>query len=209
MNVHQDSNNWTHIDWELESVTANMIDWFWNNMEKGFFLWHPIEHNDFYWKIPPKVGAALGAIHVAPQTWSDGTQIKPHIRFDDVATLPANIKEVIKYEHVVIAVGICLFEKDYAPDNKPVAYRIHQWEKTDSGVRGMSSAIPVTDDPLETQRGLVWAKHAGEEVGYWADFLPQLYTLYRPVVSPEVNLFNSFAVTGQGETLRYVEAAHV
>jgi hypothetical protein len=25
----------THLDWELEGVTAVMIDWFWSNLEKG------------------------------------------------------------------------------------------------------------------------------------------------------------------------------
>lgn len=209
MNVRQDQYGWTHIDWELKGVTANQIDWFWSNMEKGFFLWHPIEHDDFFWKIKPKHGAALGAIHVAPQTWADGTKIYPHIRFDDVADLPEKVKDVIVYDHVVVAVGICLFEKDYNPEGAPIAYRLHQWSASDDGVIGMSSAIPVTDDPLEKDRGLVWAKHAGEEVGYWADFLPELYRLFSVVQSPLANPFNSFKVEGSGETLKYVNAARV
>ena len=35
MKVRQDEKN-THIDWELNGVTALMLDWFWANMEKGF-----------------------------------------------------------------------------------------------------------------------------------------------------------------------------
>ena len=40
----------THIDWKHEGVTAEMIDWFWSNMEKGFILWHPEEHEPLVWK---------------------------------------------------------------------------------------------------------------------------------------------------------------
>ncbi len=47
----------------------------------------------------------------------------------------------------------------------PSAFRLHQWEKTDLGVRGSSSAIPLNDDPLEKNRGFVLAKHAGETEG--------------------------------------------
>jgi hypothetical protein len=201
----EDRKGWTHIDWELEGVTPKMLNWFWSNMDKAFFLWHPGQHTAFYWTIPPKHGQALGAIHVAPQVWADGTKIEPHIRFEDVATLPQEIADIIVYDHAVIAVGICLKKEDYKPDNKPIAYRVHQWEKTDSGVKGISTAIPVTDDPLETERGLIWAEHASEEVGNWANFLPELYKLYSVVNNTEVNPYFSFKVTREGKQLNYLE----
>jgi hypothetical protein len=182
-----------------------MIDWFWSNMEKGFALWHPIEHTAFYWEIPPKHGNALGAIHVAPQRWSDGTLIEPHIRYEDPATLAEDIADLIIYDHCVVAAGIALFKKDYKPDNPVVAYRIHQWEGTDSGVRGKSSAVPVAPEPLELERGLVWAKHGAEEVNYWGDFLPELYRLFSVVKTPEMNPFFSFKVRRDGKVVRYAE----
>jgi len=205
MNVRQDEKNRTHIDWELDGVTANQIDWFWMNMEKGFALWHPIEHTAFYWAIKPTDGNALGAIHVAPQRWADGTLIEPHIRYDDVATLAEDIADLIVYDHCVVVAAIALFSKDYKPENPVVAYRIHQWEATDGGVRGRSSAVPVKAEPLETakERGITWAKHAGEEVNYWADFLPELYRLFRVVKSPEMNPQFSFKVKREGKALRY------
>jgi hypothetical protein len=209
MDPIQDARGWTHIDWELTGVTADQIDWFWSNMEKGFFLWHPSEHNDFEWLVPPRDGAALGAIHIAPQTWADGTHIRPHIRFEDVADLPADVKDVLTYDHVVIAAGIALFDKDYFVGKAPIAYRLHQWEKTDSGVRGRSSAIPLNDDPLEKNRGFVWAKHAGEEVANWEVFLPTLHRLYAPVKGKRANPFNSFRTEGKGAMLRYLDAHRV
>lgn len=62
----------THIDWALDGVTARMIDWFWSNMEKGFLLWHPEQHEPMSWPmswpVPVRHGAPLGAVHNAPQT---------------------------------------------------------------------------------------------------------------------------------------------
>jgi hypothetical protein len=124
-----------------------------------------------------------------------------------VASLVPEIADVIVYEHAVAVAAIALFEKDFKPDNPIIAYRIHQWEKTDSGVRGISSAIPVTEDPLEgKERGQVWAKHAFEEVTNWEVFLPDLYNLYSVVVDrPEVNPFHSLKVQRDGRKLSYPE----
>src|SRR4030042_2521832 len=203
MAVRQDEKGWTHIDWELEGVTPKMIDWFWSNMEKGFALWHPIEHTDFYWHIKPTGNEALGKIHVAPQVWSDGRLFRPHIRFDDVATLPDDVKEVVVYSHVLVAAGISLTGENVKDSDPPIAYRIHQWEGTDAGVHGLSSAIPMKPDPLEMERGLVWAKHCTEEMGYFQDFLPDLYRLWPVVKNPVINPFFSLKVVREGKSLRY------
>ena len=202
----QDEKSWTHIEWELDGVTPRMIDWFWSNMEKGFALWHPIEHTGFRWEVRPEQ-SFLGAVHVAPQRWSDGTLFEPHIRFDDVASLPADVASLVVYDHCVVAAGISLSKKDYRPDNPVVAYRIHQWTATDSGVQGRSSAVPMQPEPLEVEKGraMVWAKHAAEEVHYWGDFLPALYRLYSVVKNHEVNPFFSLKVKREGPVIRYLE----
>ena len=207
--IQQDERYWTHFDWELDAVTPRMIDWFWNNMEKGFALWHPIEHEAFYWVIPPRSGAALGAIHVAPQRWSDGRLFEPHIRFEDVAALPREVADLIVHDHCVVAAGIALSRESYNPGNPVLAYRVHQWEATDAGVRGRSSAVPVKAEPLELERGAIWAKHANEEVHYWADFLPELYRLFSVVQPPAMNPFSSFKVKRDGSTIRYLDQHQV
>jgi len=203
MSARQDGRGWTHIDWELEGVTPKMIDWWWCNMEKGFALWHPIEHTDFYWHSKPTGNEAIGKIHVAPQVWSDGRIFRPHIRFDDVATLPEEVKEIVVYSHVLVAAGISLTDENVKDDAPPIAYRIHQWEGTDAGVRGLSSAVPMKPDPLETERGLVWAKHCAEEMGYFQDFLPDLYRLWSVVKNPKLNPYFSFKIVREGKSLRY------
>ena len=37
----------------LPGVTAKMIDWFWCNMEKGYYLWAPGSHKRFQWMQEP------------------------------------------------------------------------------------------------------------------------------------------------------------
>jgi hypothetical protein len=203
MAVRQDKKGWTHIDWELEGMTPRMIDWWWCNLEKGFALWHPIDHIGFYWHTRPTGNQTIGKIYVAPQIWSDGSRIEPHIRWEDVASLPEVIRDIIVYDHVAVAAGISLTGENMKEDAPPIAYRLHQYEKTDSGVKGTSSAIPCEPEPPE--KGLVWAKHGSEEIGYFQNFLPDLYRLWRVVKNPEINPYFSFKIVREGKSLRYTD----
>lgn len=201
MSIRQDEKGRTHVDWALDGITPKMIDWFWANMEKGFALWHPIEHTDFYWYSQPEGDKVLGTIHVAPQVWSDGTMIKPHIRFENPADLPEDVTELIVYDHAMVVAGISLTGENFKEDDPALAYRVHQWESSDAGVRGMSSAVPVEPEPLE--KGLVWAKHGQEEIGYWGDFLAQLYKLWTVIDNPKLNPYFPLKVVREGKKVRY------
>jgi hypothetical protein len=191
----------THIDWRHDGVTAHMIDWFWSNMEKGFILWHPEQHEALEWAMAPKNGNPLGAIHIAPQTWSDGRRQNLYIRFEHLEDIKPEIRDYIRYEHVIVAAGLglgpeCLEKPD------PMGYRIHQWQKTDYGVLGKSSAIG-TRKKETVEDGKVWAAHCVQEIGNWGVFLPQVYTLYRVVNDPLRNPFSDLSVEGQGRAARY------
>jgi hypothetical protein len=191
----------THLDWRLEGVTARMIDWFWSNMEKGFILWHPEQHEPLVWAVAPRHGNPLGAIHIAPQTWNDGRRQNLYIRFERLEDVPAEIRDRIVYEHVVIVAGLGLGEECLVrPD--PMGYRLHQWQKTDEGVVGKSSAIG-TRKKETVEEGKVWAAHCAEEVGNWAVFLPQIYKLYQVVTDTARNPCADLSVEGRGRTARY------
>lgn len=204
MRVEVDGKGWVHLFWELEGVTAKMLDWWWCNMEKGFPLWHPEEHKDFYWLKKPRHGNAIGAIQVAPQRWADGRVIKPHIRWEDVAAHEDLLRELILYDHVLVAAALSLTEEDFREDAAPVGFRIHQWEATEGGVRGISTAIPTEAEPTERLRD-VWAQHCAEEIGNFAVFLPKLYSLWRVVKDPEMNPYFCFRVIKDGKGIRYAK----
>ncbi|NTV73291.1 MAG: hypothetical protein HGA66_03680 [Holophaga sp.] len=191
----------THLDWKHEEVTARMIDWFWSNMEKGFLLWHPSQHEPLKWAVPVRHGNPVGSIHIAPQTWNDGSRQDLYIRFEKLEDVPAEVRDYIIYEHVVIVAGLGLGE-EALQKAEPMGYRIHQWEKTDYGVVGRSSAIGTRRKETHAD-GLVWAEHCTEEVGCWGDFLPQLYTLYKVVKNTDYNPYADLSVEGRGREARY------
>ena len=196
--VTQDQSG-THIDWELEAVTPRMIDWFFSNMEKGMLLWHPNQHEPLEWYIPPKHGDPLGSVHIAPQTWSDGTRQNLYIRMEDPRTAPDEVTSLIVYRHCLLAGGN---NQETIDHGQPFSYRLHQWESTDAGVKGRSSAVDAAKKSTP-QEGLLWADHAIEEIGNWEFFLPPLYNLYRVVTNTDYNPFADLSVERQGGTVRY------
>lgn len=200
MNVTQDDSG-THIDWEHENLTAKMVDWFWSNMEKCNLLWHPSQHEPLEWAVPPVHGNPVGSIHIAPQTWSDGSRQNLYIRFEDLKKVPDYVKDYIIYEHVVIVGGLG-FGEDSLKNDIPMGYRLHQWQKTDYGIVGKSSGIGSTKKESK-EEGLVWAAHCGEEVGNWGVFLPQLYRLFSTVTNTAYNPYADLSIESRGNSAHY------
>ncbi|MFH1155922.1 MAG: hypothetical protein V1793_19110 [Pseudomonadota bacterium] len=198
--ISQDSMG-THIAWQHEGVTAKMIDWFWSNLEKGILLWHPDQHEPLEWAVAVKHGNPIGAVHIAPQTWSDGTRQHLYIRFEDLARVPPELKDYIIYEHCIIAGGLGLGQESLN-NEIPFSYRLHQWQKTDYGIVGKSSALPGMKAETPEQ-AMMWARHCIEEIGNWAVFLPQLYTLYRVITNTDYNPFADLSLEGRGRDARY------
>ncbi len=191
----------THIDWELEGVTAREIDWFWSNMEKGMILWHPSQHEPMEWAVPVKHGDPRGSIHIAPQTWSDGRRQNLYIRFEHLEHVDERFRDVICHTHVAAVAGLGL-GAECLENPLPMGYRIHQWSPSDIGVAGKSTAIG-TRKPETVEDGKVWAAHAAEEVGNWAVFLPDIYRLYKVVTDVKRNPYADLSVTGTGRNARY------
>ena len=67
----------------------------------------------------------------------------------------------------------------------------------------MSSGIEVAKN--DADNGLIWAKHATEEVSNWEIFLPRLYELYKVIKNPHINRYYSFQVEGIGENANYTD----
>lgn len=200
MKVTQDAMG-THLDWEHEGITPKMIDWFWSNMEKSFLLWHPEQHEPLVWAVAPKHGNPIGSVHIAPQTWNDGTRQNLYIRFEDLSTIPDEIKEYIVYEHVVVVGGLG-FGEESMNQELPMGYRIHQWQKTDYGVVGKSSAIGLKKKETP-EEGLVWAAHCEEEIGNWGNFLAPIYNLFKVVKNTDYNPYADLSVEGKGAEAKY------
>lgn len=195
----------THLDWSHECVTPKMIDWFWSNMEKGYILWHPSQHERLEWAVPPVHGNPIGSIHIAPQTWNDGVRQNLYIRMETLESLPEFVQDYIIYDHVVVVAGLGLGDEALV-NPEPWGYRIHQWQKTDFGVVGKSSAIGMLKKESK-EEGVIWAEHCEEEIGNWGVFLPSLYELYRVVDNTDTNPFADLTVekTNNGLAYKYIK----
>jgi hypothetical protein len=191
----------THIDWELEGVTAIMIDWFWSNMEKGFVLWHPEQHESLIWTAAPRHGDVRGAIHNAPQTWDDGRRQNIFIRFEFLEEVAPEVRDVIVHEHVIVTAGLG-FDDEALRAGIPMGYRLHQWSKSDSGVVGRSSGIG-TRRKETVEDGKIWSAHCAQEIGNWEVFLPEIYNLYRVVRDINRNPMTDLSVDGVGRHAVY------
>ena len=189
------------LEWELDNVTPRMIDWFWSNMEKCMLLWHPEQHEPLEWAVPPVHGNPIGSIHIAPQTWNDGTRQNLYIQFQDVASLPDPHTPYIKHEHLAavccIGMGEAALEKP-----EPWGYRIHQWSKSDNGVIGCSTVIGALMKENHEDK-LNWAAHCEEEVDNWGVFLPALYPLYQVVKNTDYNPYADLSIEKYHNKFRY------
>jgi hypothetical protein len=150
------------LEWELENVTPRMIDWFWSNMEKCILLWHPEQHEPLEWAVPPVHGNPIGSIHIAPQTWDDGTRQNLYIEFLDIARTPEQFVKYIRHEH---AAAVCCIGMGEEALSKPEirGYRIHQWSKSDNGVIGSSTAIGALKKENHEDK-MNWAAHCEKEI---------------------------------------------
>lgn len=197
------------IEWELEGVTAKMLDWFWSNQEKCNILWHPEQHEPLVWGIPPIDKQPIGSVHIAQQTWGDGTRQNLYIQLRDVAEVEEKYHRYIVHDHVIAA--SCIGIGEQALHNpQPWGYRIHNWSPSDKGVIGQSTGLTFnTPDTSEQKRN--WAEHAAHEVNNWEVFLPTLYHLYKVVKNPKWNPYADLTVekTEKGYCYKYIDVSNL
>jgi hypothetical protein len=52
----------------LPGLTSEMLDWFWANMEKGYYLWAPGSHKRFNWLKTPYEYGFEDSVHIIAET---------------------------------------------------------------------------------------------------------------------------------------------
>ena len=188
----------------LPGVTAEMLDWFWANMEKSYYLWAPGAHKSFRWiKAPWKYGF-VNSVHeiVEPQ---GPVQMRIEIsRLDPAKWYPFG--ECLDH---VICEGI-LNGKGELNDST-----IHMWQDVPGGCVHIGTSIQNTRiselpdcirrlvekleqaGPQETapvpepgpdgkRNGL--QDHSSYESSRWPEFLPVLYKLWQGHPDPTQNV---------------------
>lgn len=198
----------------LPKVTAEMLDWFWANMEKGYYLWAPGSHKRFSWvKSPAEVGMER-SVHMiaescekgAPVFGGEGVEIhrlplEPFFPFTDCLA------------HVICD-GV-LNEKGELVDST-----IHMWEDVPGGINHITATVTnsrCSEPPAFIQEMLAAhpdrkpvpnyaTDHEDYEASQWPVFLPTLYGLWKNHPDPSQNVRCCLkAEKTENGTFRYTE----
>jgi hypothetical protein len=168
---------------ELRGVSPEMIDWFWANMEKAYFLWAPGDHKWFEWvKSPGEVGFVGSSHCAAEQTFPGGPVMwvrAPIGERKDMSWHPFTTS----MQHVIL---------EYTMDGKFAS--IHQWEAAPYGSVHRITTIGKGELPDAVKKLRIagmedaGAHHADYEEARWCEFLPQLYALWKDHPDPSQNV---------------------
>ncbi len=178
----------------LPGVTPEMLDWFWANMEKGYYLWAPGSHKRFSWVRSPAEYGFLNSAHMISETVAPGVPVLGGdgilIQRMDLSNFPFENA----LEHVIM-------EGLFTDSGELFDSSIHMWEAAPGGSNHIATGIVNTqarDIPAfvkaagETKKA---AKMAGDpkahpeyEASQWPVFLPTLYRLWENHPDPCQNV---------------------
>lgn len=187
-------NAWVLNSWHshfLPGVTSEMLDWWWANMEKGYYLWAPGSHKRFSWVREPWKYGFLGSAHMISEAVGEGMAVFGgsgiQINRLDLSWFP--FREAL--EHVIV-------EGVFNAKDEFVDMTVHMWQDVPGGCVHMDAAVanPNISEPpafvLEMLQKDPAAKlvppsstdHSEYEASRWPRFLPALYGLWKDHPDP-------------------------
>ncbi|MBE6047477.1 MAG: glycogen debranching protein [Clostridium sp.] len=170
----------------VPGVTSEMMDWFWANMEKCYYLWAPGSHKRFNWVKEPWKYGFVNSIHMISESVGENCPVFGGSGIE-IHRLPLTyFPFTTNLEHV-----IC--EGTFNDKGEFVDSTIHMWDDVEGGCRHITAAVvstKATEPPhfvLEMLAENPEAKivppsvtnHAEYEASMWPRFLPQIYSLWK------------------------------
>ena len=184
--------------WYVPDVTPEMMDWFWCNMEKCYYLWAPGAHKEFRWVNPPWKVGFVGAAHTFTEQEDE------------------NSKElkIIDEEHAAINLGMEEFVFEDCWDHVEmggtpgVFINAYMWKAAPQGGlycrqcaaanKEMSQFFPIPLD-LNHKIELNELQHPEYEAARFPKFLPQLYNVWKDHPDPSQNVMFNLSVKKVGD----------
>ena len=175
----------------LDGVTPEMLDWWWANMEKGYYLWAPGSHKRFNWVRAPWEYGFLRSAHMISESVGAGLPVfggsGVQIERLDLSWFPFTRA----LEHV-------LCEGIFNGKGEFVDATIHMWQAAPGGCVHMDAAVsnPNLSEPpaflLEMMAETPGVRpvppsstdHGEYEAARWPVFLPALYGLWKDHPDP-------------------------
>ncbi len=205
---------WIVVDTVIHGVTAEMLDWWWVNLEKGYELWYPDEHKAFKWQVKPPLDGHIGAVQIATESIDYSPVRDIRIEWVDPNYGTQEQKDFWTYEHLLTAGS-----SGSQPGIPPGVNLSHQWEAIPGGCKLRScmhrfGGPPPGEIPLgppsphpsgKKPTGGGWGAHSKAEGGAFKNFLPVLWWLWQAVPDPAINRQCSLKIKKQGSKIIYVK----
>ena len=180
----------------LPGLTAQMLDWFWANMEKGYYLWAPGSHKRFSWvKSPAEVGMDQ-SIHMIAESCAKGA---PVFGGEGVQIHRLSLDTFFPFTDCLSHV-IC--EGVFNDKDELVDSTVYMWEDTVGGINHITFTVVNTkcsEPPAFIKKMLAdnpdieivpnyETDHDDYEASQWPVFLPTLYNLWKNHPDPSQNV---------------------
>jgi len=196
----------------LHGVSAEMLDWFWANMEKGYYLWAPGSHKRFSWVREPWKHGFLHSAHIISESVGEGMPVfgGSGVQIDRLG---------LDWFPFTEALGHVIVEGVFSAGGHFVDMTVHEWQDVPGGCVHIDAAVadPNAPEPpafiLEMLAQDPEAKpvppsatdHGEYEASRWPVFLPGLYALWKDHPDPSQSVPCDLRVESCGvEKWRYV-----
>ena len=197
----------------LPGVTVEMLDWFWANMEKGYYLWAPGSHKRFNWVREPWRYGFEHSAHMISESVGEGQAV-----FGG-SGIQINRLPLAEYFPFTTALEHVLVEGVFNDLGEFIDMTVHMWDACEGGARHITAAVASTtahepphfvkemlaENPDAMPVAPSSTDHAEYEASRWPEFLPQLYALWQGHPDPTQNVSCDLTVEPAGEyRWRYV-----
>ncbi len=191
----------------LPGVTAKMMDWWWANMEKGYYLWAPGSHKRFNWVRSPGQYGFLHSAHMISEAMAPG---KPVFGGDGIQIDRMDLSWYFFTTHL----SHLIIEGVFHDSGEFVDSTIHMWEDAEGGCNHIVAAVAnsrcsappafVLTDPASAPSPEDSAAHSEYEASRWPVFLPALYHLWEGHPDPSQNISCDLTVRETPHGLEYI-----
>lgn len=190
----------------LPGVEPEMLDWWWANMEKGYYLWAPGAHKRFSWVKAPWQAGFLGSSHMISEAMVPGKGV-----FGGAGVQIFRLG--LDYFPLSSSLGHVIVEGTFNARNELCDMTVHMWEGAAGGtchytctVINTRCSMPpdfVLADPAAAPSDEMRAYHAEYEASRWPVFLPTLYRLWEGHPDPTQNVHCDLSVRWEGGQICY------
>lgn len=197
----------------LPGLTSEMLDWFWANMEKGYYLWAPGSHKRFNWLKTPHEYGFEDSIHIIAETTDPAL---PVFGGEGVEIHRLHLTDFYPF---TTALGHVICEGVFNDAGELVDSTVHEWEDVPGGIVHITATVTNTKasmppgfiidilkkDPDAKLVPNYATDHEDYEASQWPVFLPKLYDLWKDHPDPSQNVHCDLSVEwGEDGRLHYI-----